>query len=84
MVRYCTFASCRGRCHGAVGVRGEGVRAVVFGVKEEWTRGIPEGIVLAEGRQEKEGEYVSGGGTSLKVVEMVSDALLDVDAGGMV
>eukprot|EP00061_Rhincodon_typus_P005995 g26162.t1 len=39
-------------------------------------------MVPAEGGQGRGGEYVSGGGVSLEVAEMVSDVLLDVDAGG--
>eukprot|EP00061_Rhincodon_typus_P009735 g33460.t1 len=37
-----------------------------------------------ESRQGRGGEYVSDGGISLKVAEMTTDGLLDVDAGGMV
>eukprot|EP00061_Rhincodon_typus_P015961 g43923.t1 len=47
-------------------------------------QGVPEGTVPAEGGQGREGKCVSGGGIFLEVVEMVSDDLLDVDAGGIV
>eukprot|EP00061_Rhincodon_typus_P001574 g15172.t1 len=45
---------------------------------------VPEGTVPVEGGQGRGGEYVSGGGNLLEVVEMTSDDLPDVDAGGMV
>eukprot|EP00061_Rhincodon_typus_P008191 g30597.t1 len=41
-------------------------------------------MVPAEGRQEREGEYLSIGSISLEVVEMTANDLLDVDPGGMV
>eukprot|EP00061_Rhincodon_typus_P005968 g26113.t1 len=47
-------------------------------------QGVSEGIVPVEGGQGRGGEYVSGGGISLEVVEMVADDLLDVDIGEMV
>eukprot|EP00061_Rhincodon_typus_P005213 g24466.t1 len=56
----------------------------VVGGERSVDQGIPEGTAPAEGGQGKEGEYVFGGGISLEVVEMVSDDLLDLDAGGMV
>eukprot|EP00061_Rhincodon_typus_P016791 g45185.t1 len=39
---------------------------------------VPAGMVSAERRQGRGGEYVSGGGISLEVAEMASDDLLDV------
>eukprot|EP00061_Rhincodon_typus_P013279 g39556.t1 len=47
-------------------------------------RGVPEVTVPAEGRQGMGGEYVSGGGILLGLVEMAANDSLDVDAGGMV
>eukprot|EP00061_Rhincodon_typus_P016761 g45142.t1 len=41
-------------------------------------------MVPAEGRLGRGGEYVSGGGILLEVMEMAADDLLDVDAGGMI
>eukprot|EP00061_Rhincodon_typus_P001718 g15553.t1 len=78
MGRCCTFGGYKGRCRGAVGGWG--------GVGGEGTvdQGVPEVTVPTKDGQRRRGEYVSDGGISLKVIEMVSDDLLDVDAGGMV
>eukprot|EP00061_Rhincodon_typus_P007546 g29345.t1 len=75
MGRCYTFSDCRGRSRGAVGVVGSEGRV---------DQGVPEGSVPAEGKRGLRGEYVSGGGILLEVVEMVADELLDVDVGGMV
>eukprot|EP00061_Rhincodon_typus_P002795 g18482.t1 len=65
---------------------GKGAMGLWGGVGNEGRvdQGFLEGTVPAEGRQGTAGEYVSGDGTSLEVVEMAADDLLDVDAGGMV
>eukprot|EP00061_Rhincodon_typus_P002666 g18159.t1 len=55
---------------------------VLLGVKEELTR-VSQREHPAEGGQWREAEFVSGGGISLEVVEMASNDLLDVDAGGI-
>eukprot|EP00061_Rhincodon_typus_P014128 g40964.t1 len=68
------------------GVAGEGAVGLWGGVGGEGTvdQGVLEGTVPEEGRQGRRGEYVSGDGISLEVVDMAPDDLLDVDAGGMV
>eukprot|EP00061_Rhincodon_typus_P008970 g32054.t1 len=64
----------------APSVTGEGAVGV-FGVKEVWTR-----VSRRERSLQKvdKGGDGNGGGISLKVAEMASDDLLDVNAGGMV
>eukprot|EP00061_Rhincodon_typus_P002186 g16834.t1 len=56
----------------------------VLEVKEVWTRVSQREQSLRKADKGRGRECASGGGISLEVAEMVSDDLLDVDAGGMV
>eukprot|EP00061_Rhincodon_typus_P001474 g14894.t1 len=64
-------------------ITGEGAVELWGGVwgEEHVDQGVLDGNFPAEGKQGRGGEYVSGGGILL---EVASDDLLDLDAGGMV